>query len=91
MFKDHEEKLKDVRQKLELQLEKENKSHNEILDSKQEVEICKKKIICLQENTTNNLIPELQNKIDVSKEVYNMWILILCLVRERTNLYELKD
>lgn len=71
MLKMQEKKLMDITQQLELQTEKENKFHSEILDLKKEIEMCNNTIINLQEEgkANNILIPELQNKIDVSKNV----------------------
>lgn len=64
-----DEKLKDITEKLALQKEKENKNQIEVIELKQEIETSNKTITGLQEELQANymLIPELQNKIDVSK------------------------
>lgn len=70
-----EEKLMDITRQLGLQTEKENKFHSEILNLKKEIDMYNKTIINLQEEgkANNILIPELQNKIDVSRDVMSVF------------------
>lgn len=75
----HEEKLLDMTNKLEFQKGNENMIQNEIINLKQENEMSNKTIINLQEEIKANyiLIPELQNKVDVSEKL--MFIIITLL------------
>lgn len=74
-----EEKLLDVTNKLELQKENENDAQNELIDLKQNVEMCNKVIINLNEELKANciIIPELQSKIDVSKKIICLLAIII--------------
>lgn len=68
MLKIQEEKISDITAKLQSQKEQETKIQNEVIDLKQSAETCNKIIFNLQEEVNANyiLIPELQNKIEVS-------------------------
>lgn len=70
-MKIQEEKLLDITEKLKLQKENKDNAQNEVVNLKQEAEVCNKTIINLQEESKANfiLIPELQSKIVVSKNV----------------------
>jgi len=63
-----EEQLMNVNKKLELQKENESKINIEVFELKQTIEICNNTINNLHDESKTNsiLIPELQNKIDVS-------------------------
>lgn len=66
-----EEKISEATIKLEKQQEQESKFKNEVIDLKQQVETSAKTIEYLQEEVKTNsaLIPELQNKIEVSIKI----------------------
>lgn len=68
MLKLQEEKLHDITEKLTSQKAKEMESQIEVISLRQEIEVSNKKITDLQEKLQANyvLIPELQNKINVS-------------------------
>lgn len=76
-----EEKIIDQTEQLQLQKEKENKIFNEVSDLKQQIEMFNNTIHNLQEEgkTNNILVPELQNRIDVSQNMIFIFLLNLYL------------
>lgn len=84
-----EEKIIDQTEQLQLQKEKENKIHNEVSDLKQQIEVLNNTILNLQEEgkTNNILVPQLQNRIDVSQNMIFILFYSFCQIHICINIF----